>query len=296
MKSDPPGQPDRTGLVLGFVGMLCFAGTLPATRLAIPYLDPLFLTFARAALAGIVAAGLLIVLRRPVPARSHWREIAIISAALVYGFPLFSALAVQSVPVSHGGVVLGILPLATAAAAAVVARERPSLGFWVAAALGTAIVVAFAVRHGRDAGAVIGDLWLLAAIAAGGLGYAYGGKLSTTLPGWEVIAWALVISLPLAVLATAISWPSNAASIPMPAWLGLAYVALISQLIGFFFWNAGLARGGIARVGQMQLLQPFVIAAMAATVNRETVGADTLLFAGAVVATVFVSSRMRVAR
>jgi drug/metabolite transporter (DMT)-like permease len=263
--------------------------------LAVPYLDPLFLTVARAAIAGVVAIGLLVAMRRRIPARRYWLELSLASACLVYGFPLFSAIAVQTVPVAHGGVVLGILPLVTTLAATLVAGERPSLGFWLAALAGGAIVTAFALRNGGGA-LVAGDLWLVASIFAAGFGYTYAGKLSSHMAGWEVIAWALIVSLPIALPATVWLWPDNAAAAPMPAWAALIYVALVSQLIAFFFWNAGMALGGIARVGQLQLLQPFVIVAMAASVNREQIDADTAIFAVLVVATVMVGRRMRVAR
>lgn len=286
---------EQLGLLLGFIGMVCFAGTLPATRVAIPYLDAWFLTVARAAFAGAAAVAMLWWTGRRWPARRHWAEIALASACLVYGFPLFTALAVATVPVAHGGVVLGILPTVTACAATLVAGERPSLGFWLAGAAGGAIVVAFALRHGSG-GLAIGDIWLAVAILSAGFGYTYAGKLSSAMPGWEVIAWALVISLPVAVPLTVWLWPDRAAAVPLAAWGGLAYVSLVSQLIGFFFWNAGLALGGIARVGQLQLLQPFAIVLMAAGVNGEPVEAETLAFALAVVVAVMVGRRMGVAR
>jgi drug/metabolite transporter (DMT)-like permease len=286
---------ENLGLLLGFVGMVLFAGTLPATRLAVPHLDPWFLTVARAAIAGLAAIAILAATRRRWPLRAHWGELVIASAALVYGFPLFTALAMQTAPAAHGGVVLGVLPLATALTAALVAGERPSLGFWIAGAVAAALVTAFALRHGGG-GLVVGDFWLLAAIASAAVGYTYAGKLSSQMPGWEVIAWALVPSLPIALAATVATWPANAAATAPIAWAGLLYVAFISQLIGFFFWNAGLAIGGIARVSQMQSLQPFVIVLMAATVNGENADLTTLLFAAAVVVAVMIGRRTRVAR
>jgi drug/metabolite transporter (DMT)-like permease len=176
-----------------------------------------------------------------------------------------------------------------------VAREHPSLGFWLAAAAGGAVVVAFALRHGGG-DVVAGDLWLVAAILSAGFGYTYAGKLSTEMPGWEVICWALVISLPVAIPSAIWLWPADGTAVPVEAWGGLIYVAMVSQLIGFFFWNAGLAKGGIARVGQLQLLQPFVIILMAAVVNAEPFEAQTLLFAVAVIATVMVGRWTRIAR
>jgi drug/metabolite transporter (DMT)-like permease len=283
------------GLLLGFIGMVGFAGTLPANRIAVVSLDPWFITVARAAIAGVLAVALLLATKRRIPTRAHWTALAIASLCLVIGFPLFSALAMQTVPAAHGGVVLGILPLVTAAAATAIAGERPSAGFWIAAACGAALVVAFAMREGAGT-FVIGDAWLAAAIASAGIGYTYSGKLARSMPGWEVIAWLLAPALPLSVIATAALWPASAAAVPSDAWLALLYVALISQFVAFFFWNAGLAMGGIARVGQVQLLQPFVIVALAVVINREAVTTETLAFAAAVIATVFIGARMRVGK
>jgi drug/metabolite transporter (DMT)-like permease len=287
---------ENLGLLLGLVATLGFAGTLPATRISVQDLDPWFLTFARAAFAGIAAVALLLATRRRVPARQYWGELAIASVALVYGFPLFSALAMETVPAAHGGVVLGIVPMATALAATLVAGERPSVGFWLAAAAGGVIVVAFALRDSGSGSVVAGDIFLLGCVASAGIGYTYAGKLSNRMPGWEVICWALVLSLPFAVPATIWLWPADTVAVPLKAWGGLAYITLISQFIAFFFWNAGLALGGIARVGQIMLLQPFLIVLIAAGVNNEPIEIETLLFAAAVIATVAISRRMRIAR
>jgi drug/metabolite transporter (DMT)-like permease len=202
----------------------------------------------------------------------------------------------MSVPAAHGGVVLGILPLATSATAVLLAGERPSLGFWLVGALGTALVIAFAVRHGGTGALAAGDLILVAAIAAAAIGYTLSGRLTLTMPGWEVISWACLISLPVAAIATLALWPANLADLPREAWIALGFVGLFSQFIAFFAWNAGLAMGGISRVGQVQLLQTFMIVALAALVNGEAIDAETLLFAAAVVATVMIGRRMPIRR
>jgi drug/metabolite transporter (DMT)-like permease len=284
------------GLPLGFIGVCLFAGTLPATRLALTGLDPLFLTGARATIAG--SAGLIVLcLTRPrLPPRSVW--LTMVSAALctVVAFPLFAALAMMSVPAAHGGVVLGILPLATAAAAALLAHERPSRGFWLASAAGSIIVLTFVMRRNGGVSISVGDLFLLGTVVAGAIGYTLSGRLAALMPGWQVISWQVVIFLPLAALATWALWPSDLARVSAPAWIGLGYVGLVSQYIAFFVFNAAMAIGGIARVGQLMLLQPFVIVALALPVNGEAINFETILFAGAVVVTVLVGQRTRVAR
>ncbi len=286
----------RLGLLLGVVGMAMFAGTLPATRLAVTALDPVFLTVARATLAGSAGLAMLIATRRRLPPRSLRLEMLGAGCCTVVGFPLLAALAMMTVPAAHGGVVLGIMPLATAAAAAVFAHERPSLGFWLASVVGAIVVLAFVWRRGGGLTVSAGDLFLLGTVAAGAVGYTLSARLTALMPGWEVISWQVVIFLPLAALATILLWPPDIAGVPVQAWIGLAYVGLVSQYLAFFVFNAAMAIGGIARIGQVMLLQPFVIVALALPVNGEPIDAEPLLFAGAVVATVLVGQRMRVAR
>lgn len=294
----PPADiaPDRRnlGYLLGFIGVAIFAGSLPATRLAVAALDPWFVASARAGMAGLCALLLLAALRRPLPPRDAWPRILIIALGVVFGFPLFSALAMQTVPAAHGGVVLGILPLATVAAAVVMTKEKPALGFWIAAVIGAALVVAFAVARGGTFALSEGDALLILVIISGAVAYAASGSLTREMPGWEVISWTLVASLPLSLLGCWLTFPANAGSVPAEAWLSVIYSAVFAQWMGFFFWNAGLAMGGISRVSQVQLLQPFVTVALAALVNRESVDLQTILFAAAVVATVAVGTRMRV--
>ena len=276
--------------------MCLFAGTLPATRLAVSGFDPLFLTVARAALAGSAGLIVLLVLWRRVPPRSLWSELFVAALCTVVGFPLFAALAMMTVPATHGGVVLGILPLATAAAAAVFAHERPSLGFWLASAIGAMIVLTFMLRRNTGETFSAGDLFLLGTVASGALGYTFSGRLAAWMPGWEVISWQVVIFLPLAALATIALWPTDIASVSISAWAGLGYVGLVSQYTAFFIFNAALAVGGIARVGQVMLLQPFAIVVLALPVNGERINVETILFATAVVATVLIAQRTHVTR
>lgn len=285
-------QREQLGLLLGFVGMAIFGGTLPATRLAVSAIDPVALTALRAAIAGICSLVLLIALRRPLPPRALWPQIVIAMTCVTILFPLFMALGMRTVDASHGGVVLGVLPIATALAAVLITHERPRPLFWVASLAGAALVIAFALRQGGGAMSA-GDLLLFAAIAASAVGYAFSGRLTSSMPGWEVISWVLVIALPISIPASLLTMPADIMQLPAKPLLGLLYVTLFSQWIGFFAWNAGMAMGGIARVSQMQLLQPFVTFALAALFNDETITWHIVAFAAAVVATVAISTRMR---
>ncbi len=283
---------EQIGLLLGFVGMAIFGGTLPATRLAVSAIDPVALTAMRTAIAGVCSLLLLIALRRPMPPRALWPQLLVAMLCVAILFPLLMSEGMLRVDASHGGVVLGVLPIATALVAVAITHERPRPLFWIASLAGAALVIAFALRHGGGSLSA-GDLFLFAAVAVAAVGYAFSGRLTSSMPGWEVISWVLVIALPISLSATWLTMPADLTQVPATPLLGLLYVALFSQWIGFFAWNAGLAMGGIARVSQVQLLQPFVTFALAAYFNDERITWHIVAFAAAVVATVAISTRTR---
>ncbi|WP_095113664.1 DMT family transporter [Pseudomonas sp. Irchel 3H7] len=270
-----PALEKTSGWINGFIGVVIFSGSLPATRVAVLEFDPVFLTVVRAAIAGVLAVALLWLFRERRPARNQWLSLLIVAMGVVLGFPLLTALALQHVTSAHSIVFVGLLPLATAIFAVLRGGERPRPVFWIFSILGSALVVGFALAQGLTASPT-GDLLMLAAILACGLGYAEGAKLSRTLGGWQVICWALVLSLPLMAVLSLCLAPASFSTISLSAWLCLGYVSLFSMLIGFVFWYRGLAQGGIAAVGQLQLLQPFFGLALAATLLHEHVSIGML--------------------
>ena len=258
------------GWVNGFIGVAIFSGSLPATRVAVAGLDPLFLTCARAVIAAVPAFFLLRLLRQPRPQVSDLPALLVTALGVVVGFPLLTALALQHITSAHSVVFLGILPLCTATFAVLRGGERPRAAFWLFSVLGSACVVAWAAAGDMGASSK-GDLLMLAAVVVCGLGYAEGARLSRHLGGWQVISWALVISLPVMLPLMLMAWPDSFQHVQTASWLGLAYVSLFSMLIGFVFWYRGLAMGGIAAVGQLQLLQPFMALGLAGLLLGETV-------------------------
>ena len=284
------------GLLLGVLGVIVFAGSLPASRIAVTEDSPYFLTAMRAMLAGLGGAFMLIVTRRRLPPRHAWWSLLAVAVAIVLGFPLLSAVAMVSVPSAQGGVILGIMPLMTTAAAAVIEGERPSPGFWIAAVIGSALVMSFALYRSGGYTLAPGDILLLLAVICGGVGYTYSGRLTSLMPGWEVISWAVVLSLPVSMLAVLFTWPADAAAISPRIWGAIAYAGLMAQFVGFFLWNAAMGRAGISRVGQIGLLQPFFVVLIAALVAREPIDPLTIMFAVAVVVTVAIGTRLRVGR
>ena len=296
------------GWLLGGLGVLIFALTIPMTRLAsgslaAPQLPAEFVAIGRAALAGLLALLWLGATRAPWPRPAQWRQLGLTALGVVFGFPLFLGWAVQRVDAAHAAVVSGLLPIATALMGALLMRQRPSRGFWACALLGTALVLGFAFWKG-GARLQAADGLLVVAVLWGGRGYVLGARLSVPqgdgrppMAPQQVISWVLVASLPLTLpLAWAI-WAKNAPAAPvrLAAWGGFLYVSVFSVWLGFFAWYRGLQRGGMLRVSQVQLLQPFLSMWLAVPLLGEPLDAATVGFSLAVMATVFLSRRMAVA-
>ena len=292
----PDRQAQARGLWLGLLGVVIFAATLPMTRLAVgpagdPQLPPLFVTAGRAALAGLLSIFYLLATGAVWPRRAQWPALAVCAAGTVVGFPLLLALALRQVDAMHAAVITGVLPLATALAAAVSLRQRPSNGFWACAVLGCALVLGFAALRGsgRLSGA---DGLLLGAVASASIGYVAGARLATQMSAEHTICWVLVLCLPVTLPAMLLALPADLAMVRPSAWLGFGYVTLFSMWLGFFAWYRGLALGGAVRVSQVQLVQPFLALLFAVPLTGETLDATTVLFSLAVIATVFLGKRM----
>ena len=290
------------GLWLGLLGIVIFSVTLPMTRLAVgtpdaPQMSGAFIAFGRAVVAAGLSAVFLLATRAPLPQRQHWLPLAMTALGVVFGFPLFTSIAMRYVEAVHASVIVGVLPLATAAVGALLHRQRPSKGFWLCAALGSAMVVTFAVlRSGNTPGAGLSiqfaDVLLLAAMLCAAVGYGYGGRLSQQMRAEHVICWALVISLPLTVPLALLTYPT--APLKAVTWAAFGYVAVFSMWLGFFAWYRGLALAGTVRVSQVQLVQPFMSMLFAVPLLGERLDAVTVGFGLAVIATVLIGKKMPV--
>lgn len=275
-------QRNTAGWGSGLLGVIIFSASLPATRVAVGGFTPIFLTSARAVIAALLGAAMLRALRQKRPERSDLAALVIVAIGVVVGFPLLTALALQHITSAHSIVFIGLLPLATALFGVIRGGERPSPVFWLFSGIGGLTVAGFALLQ-SGGGSLTGDLLMVAAILLCGLGYAEGATLSRRLGGWQVISWALVLSLPVMAVIALASLPSSWSGIGLPAWIGLAYVSVFSMLVGFVFWYRGLALGGIAGVGQLQLLQPFFGLALAGLLLHEPVAPSMLAVTGLVV-------------
>ena len=288
-----PRRDELRGLVLATLGVAIFSFSLPATRLAVADLDPMFVAFGRAAVAAVFSVFVLWAWRAPWPSRAQWRSLAIISFGVVIGFPLLTALALRHVDSSHGAVVIALLPACTAVFAVLRAGENPSRGFWVAAIAGLVAVLAFIASQGLgEIG--LADLELLAGTVVCALAYAEGGALSRSLGGPQTICWALVLSAPLSIPITLAFLPGG--HVGTDAWLGFAYVSAFSMFLGFFAWYAGLALGGVAKAGQTQLLQTPLTLVLAALVLGEHITILAMVCTVAVLASIVGTQRARVGR
>ena len=310
----------KAGLWLGLLGVIIFAVTLPMTKLAVgtlaqPQLSPWFITFGRAAVAGLLSILYLTWQYKSakevnsttkktnqrvwkLPSASEWGLLAFTACGVVVGFPLFLSLALQYVPSTHGAVVTGLMPLATAVIAAIWYTQRPSMGFWFFAVLGTVLVLSFMLLRSADAGGQfsmhLADIFLLLAMISGSLGYIGGARLTPSLGAERVICWVLVLSFPITVPLTLQTMPQHFSAIQAGSWWAFAYVAVFSMWLGFFAWYRGLALGGAVRVSQVQLVQPFLSLLFAVPLLGEKIDLMTLGFALAVIATVFIGKSMSV--
>ncbi|MDQ7981315.1 DMT family transporter [Paraburkholderia sp. SARCC-3016] len=288
---------ESQGMLLGLIGVVVFSLTLPMTRIVVAEWHPLLNGLGRALVAAVPAGALLLWRRERLPNWAQLKSLCVVSLGVVIAFPVFSAWSMKYVPASHGAVVNGLQPLCVAIYAAWLSHERPSKLFWSCALAGSAIVVAFAFEAGGGAPQA-GDLLMLVAVGIGALGYAEGARLAKQIGGWQVICWALVVSAPFLALPVGwLAWQQHLmhpGPVALKTWLAFAYVAFFSQFLGFFAWYAGLAMGGIARVGQVQLLQIFFTMAFSALFFGESVAPSTWIFAAAVIATVMLGRRATV--
>jgi len=283
---------ETKGMLLGFIGVLMFSLTLPFTRIAVAELSPYFVTFGRSSLGGICALLLFAFTKPKLPTKNQLIRLSVMALGVVYGFPLFVSLAMKTLPSAHGGIVLGVLPLATAVVGALRFNERPSLAFWITAVMGSLLVITYASLNGS--GGLSSEDWLLfVAIASASIGYSEGGKLSEEMSSVEVISWALVLTLPINIFLTYQYIDFEISTVSTSAIISFVYVGLISMYIAFFFWYRGIALGGIARVGQVQLLQPFLTLVGAYFLLDEQITAMNIGFALCVLAVVVLGKRTR---
>jgi drug/metabolite transporter (DMT)-like permease len=274
------------GWINGFIGVLFFSGSLPMTRLALTGFDAVFVSFARAAIAGLLAAAVMLALRPRLPRLADLTSLAVTAFGVVIMFPLLMAVALRHMTSARGLIFMALLPMVTAIFGVLRGGERPRPMFWLFSILGCACVIGFALAQGTGGTGSAGDLDMIGAVILCGLGYAEGAVLARRYGGWQVICWALVLSLPLCLALSVAWWPASFASVTWPAWAALAYVSVFSMLVGFLFWYRGLSLGGIAAVGQLQLLQPFFGFILAAAILHETIGWPILLTTLAIVACV----------
>lgn len=273
------------GWINGGLGVLTFSGSLPATKVAVQAMSPLFLTSARAVIAAGLAAVCLIVLKAARPERRDIVSLIGVALGVVVGFPLLSAMALQHINSVHSIVFTGLLPISTTVFASLLGEKHPPRLFWLFSGLGGGCIILYALTQGFSV-SPLGDLLMLAAIIVCGFGYAEGARLSRKLGGWQVICWALLVASPVMLALGVMTWPGDLSVILWPAWLSLGYVSLFSMLIGFIFWYRGLAMGGIAAVGQLQLMQPFLALILAACLLKEPISGAVVAVMIAIVACV----------
>ena len=179
---------ESKGIWLGLVGVVIFSMTLPATKIAVPDFGAIPLSFYRATLAGITALIYVLAKKISLPQKSDLPTLGMISILISFVFPISIAIAMQDLPSSHGGIVLGISPLLTALFATLRFGERPSRGFWITAIIGSTLVIAFSIKESGGALQLSDLALLLAAVSASNTA----GIRTSSLPTWDVQTSALI--------------------------------------------------------------------------------------------------------
>ena len=283
-----------TGLWWGLVGVAAFSFTVPLTKVAVAGFSPLFIGSARAVMAAVLAALALSLTRQRFPRGIQWTRLAVVAGGIVVGFPLLTSFALTTAPATHGAVVIALLPAATATAAVLRARERPRPAFWAATAVGALAAIAFAFTQSGGFGQLDwADLLLLGAVVAAAIGYAEGGLLARELGAWQTVSWALVLASPLMVFLSALSVAQQPPSGTPVQWAALVYLGVVSMFLGFFAWYRGLAIGPMARVSQVQLIQPVLSICWAGLLLGETLTLTTIIGGVAVILCAGVAVRVR---
>jgi len=285
------GRRELIGLLEGLAAVFFFALTLPMSRYVVRQVDPVTTGLFRCLVAGGLAAALLMITRQPWPSRRQLKGLAAASVGIVYVYPVFVAWAMKYTPSSHGSVVVGLLPLATAAFASWFGHDRPGWRFWLSAVAGSLVVIVYAVHHGGGA-LHAADAALLFAVVCSGVAYAEGGYLARSMGGWQVISWVMALNLPLvAVTLTAMVWRQGGIETDAPTWSTMVFMGVFNQYVAFFGWYKAMANVGVARVSQLQLLQPFMTVVIAAVFLHEQTTWTTWLALMLVVATVAIARK-----
>ena len=284
---------ETKGMLIGVIGITMFSLTLPFTQMAVKEMSPFFVAFSRATIAGFCALILLILGKYKLPTKNQIKRLIIIAIGIVYGFPIFTSMAMTTLPSSHSGIVLGILPLTMSVLAAIRYKEKASLAYWITSIIGASLVITYAFID-NNGFLIKEDLWLLFAILFVSVGYSEGGNLSKEMGSIAVVSWALVLTLPFNIIATYFFYETSFSSVSLQALISLSYVGLFSMYIGFFFWYKGIAIGGISRVGQVQLIQPFLTIVAAFFLTNEKITFLNILFALMVLVVIIIGRKTKI--
>lgn len=285
----------KLGLLLGLVGVICFSLTLPFTSIAVAYFGATVVGLGRTVIAAIVVAVVFILKKQQLPTLRQFKSLLIVAIGVVFAFPLLTSWAMDSLPVSHGAVELALLPLATAGFAMFRAGEKPSFKFWISSLIGSLAVIGYAIYLGLGQ-LQFADFALLAAVIILGLSYAEGGLLAKELGSWQVIAWAIMMGAPFFIIPVVLNFSAGMLHAPLQAWFSFMYLAIVSQFLAYVAWYSGMAIGGIARVSQIQYLQPFLMILFATVFLDETITWFTLMIAVIVVIAVLVGKNAPVSK
>ena len=286
----------REGLLWALLGVVLFSFSVPLTKVAVGGFDPVVTATGRAVIASVIAVLFLAIRRVPSPPRHLWKPILITMLGAVFGWPILLAIALQSTTSAHTAVIAAFMPMTTAIFAVVFSHEKVTNSFWLAVAVGTTALVVFSLsRGGLEGGSLYADLLIVGAVISSSLCYVQGAAVTREMPGWQVISWVVVFSLPVTVPATLILWwrTRDSYDTTTTEWASLILLGVSSMYLGFFAWYRGLAMAGVAYGGQVQQLQALLTLLWSALLLGEVVGWGTIAAAVVVVVAVAWAQRSR---
>jgi drug/metabolite transporter (DMT)-like permease len=290
MRNCTLSRTDAMPIFGGLIAVILFAATLPVTRLAVAEMSPFFVGIGRAAAATPLAMLYLLFTRSALPGRQHWLGLLLVIVGVVVGFPLLSAIAMHLMQAHNAASTVALLPIATTIWGVVLGGERHPKSFWFAAIAGVGIVAGLAISRSSGMPSP-GDAVLLGALVLAGLGYASGAIISRSIGGAATISWAVCLALPISLPCLLFTRPTH--NVSAQSWFAFSYVSAVSMFLGFLLWYAALARGGIGRIGQLQLLQPVLLLVIAAILAGESVSWHEWTGAVAVVVLVTIALRLK---
>ena len=285
--------------IAALFALLFWSGTAIANKIAVVYMDGLTAGILRSMLAGVFAAVFAYLLKLPFPASLKDRSLLAMSGVSSFAiWPVLMSLGIERTTVGHAALIMALIPIFTVLIATILDQRNPKYGWWIGAGialLSTAMLIinrSTSLQSFNGGSSVEGDLIVLAGGVICAVGYVAGGKLSPKIGTAATTFWGLSIALVILIPAfIGISDSTNWANVANEGWLAIAWMALFSSLAGYVLWFYALGRGGVARIGSLQLSMPVITLMLATVILRENLTLFIMVICSCIVVGTLLSQR-----